>query len=130
MRRIAISLALLASLIVPAAASAATQRCTVSISPEAGATTDVYRILVENVPVVPGASVEVRVQVKHLGTRGGAIYFASLIPEVTEFYIDHYLSWEEVPVPDPLLAGRYLVLVSTPHLRGGCSATGRFLVEV
>ncbi len=130
MRRIAITLALIASLLLPATASAATRRCTVSISPAAGSTTDVYRILVTNVPVVPGTSVEVRVQVKQLGTRGGSMYFAHLIPEITEFYIDHLLSWEEVPVPDPLLAGRYLVLVSTPHLHGGCFATGRFVAEV
>lgn len=129
MRRFALSLALVASLLVPTAASAASGRCTVTISPEVGSPTDTYRILVSNVPVVPWTSVEVRVQIKRLGTREGSIYFASLIPEITEFYIDHNLSWPEEPPPDPLIPGRYLVLVTTPHMHGGCNAAGGFVVE-
>ena len=128
-RRFALSLALVASLLIPATASAAGNHCTVAISPEVGSPTDVYRIQVSNVPVVPGTSVEVRVQIKRLGTREGSIYFASLIPDITEFYIDHNLGWPEEPAPDPLAAARYLVLVSTPHLQGGCHTAGRFVVQ-
>lgn len=129
MRRFMLSLALVASLLVPAAASAATERCTVTIAPEVGSPTDVYRILVSNVPLEPDVSVEVRVDVRLLGSRSGSIYFAFLIPNITEFYIDHNVTWEGEPAPDPLAPGRYQVLVSTPHIKGGCRAVGGFVVE-
>ena len=129
MRRFALSLALVASLLIPAAASAAPAQCTVDISPAVGSPTDVYRIRVSNVPVVPGAGIEVRINIKRLGTREGSVYFVFLIPEVTEFYVDHNLGYPEEPPPDPLGPGRYLALVSTPHLHGGCNAVGSFVVE-
>ena len=46
MRRFMLSLALVASLLVPAAASAASERCSVTVSPSVGSPTDVFRILV------------------------------------------------------------------------------------
>ena len=129
MRRFALSLALVASLLIPAAASAAPARCTVTVSPEVGSPTDVYRILVANVPVELDRSVEVRVDVRLLGTRTGSIYFAFLIPNITEFYIDHNGTWPGEPPPDPLVPGKYQVMVSTPHIQGGCNAVGGFVVE-
>ena len=128
MRRFMLSLALVASLLVPAAASAASERCSVTVSPSVGSPTDVYRILVSNVPVVPDTSVEVRVDVRLLGSRSGAIYFAFLIPGATEFYIDHNVSYPEEPAPDPLATGRYQVLVSTPHIKGACRSVGGFVI--
>jgi hypothetical protein len=130
MRRIALSLALLASLLIPASASAAAERCSLEISPAVGSPTDVYRILVTNVPVLPdGGSVEVRVDIVRLGSREGTIYFAHLIPGVTEFYIDHNYSYPEEPPADPLVPGRYRVTVSTPHIHGACRDTGGFAVR-
>lgn len=129
MRRIALSLALVASLLIPAAASAASARCTVDVTPSVESPTDVYRIVVSNVPVQLGRSVEVHVDVRLLGTRTGSIYFAFLIPDVTEFYIDHNLGLPGEPPPDPLTPGRYQVMVSTPHIHGGCNAIGGFVVE-
>jgi len=129
MSRFVLSLALVASLLVPASASAATARCSVTVSPDTGSPTDVYRILVSNVPVEPDVSVEVRVDVRLLGSRSGSIYFAFLIPNVTEFYVDHNVTSPGEPAPDPLAVGRYQVLVSTPHLKGGCRAVGGFVVE-
>lgn len=128
MRRFALSLALVASLLIPAAVSAAPAQCTVDISPSVGSPTDVYRIRVSNVPVVPGVGIEVQINIKRLGTREGSVYFVFLLPEVTEFYVDHNLGLPGEPPPDPLVPGRYLALVATPHLRGGCSAVGSFVV--
>lgn len=129
MRRFMLSLALVASLLVPAAAGAATERCRVTVAPAVGSPTDVYRIRVTDVPVVPDQSVEVRVDVRLLGSRSGSIYFAFLIPGITEFYIDHNVTYPGEPAPDPLAAGRYQVLVSTPHIKGGCRTAGGFIVQ-
>jgi len=129
MRRFMLSLALVASLLVPGAASAATERCRVTVTPEIGSPTDVYRILVSNVPVEPDISVEVRVDVRLLGSRSGSIYFAFLIPGTTVFYIDHNVTYPGEPAPDPLASGRYQVLVSTPHIKGACRSVGGFIVE-
>lgn len=129
MRRFMLSLAIVASLLVPAAASAASERCSVTVSPEVGSPTDVYRISGSNLPVEPDISVEVRVDVRLLGARSGSIYFAFLIPGSTEFYIDHNVTYPGEPAPDPIAPGRYQVLVSTPHIKGGCRAIGGFVVE-
>lgn len=129
MRRIALLLALLLALVVPSATSAATTRCTVDISPAIGSTTGVYRITVSGVPVDPdGGSVEVRVDVKRLGSRDGSVYFAFLFPGTTQFYIDHNLGLPGEPPNDPLVPGRYRVFVSTPHIEGPCHTTDGFVV--
>lgn len=133
MRRFALALALVAALLAPAsvAAGSGSGRCSVDISPDAGAPTDIYRITVTNVPVDPnGGSVEVRLIIKQLGTRSGSVYFASLIPGITEFYVDHNLAPPEEPATE-IEPGRYLVDVSTPHIHGagGCHTIGQFVVS-
>jgi len=129
MRRFALSLALVASLLIPGAASAAPTQCTVSVSPSVGSPTDVYRIFVSNVPVVPDRSVEAHVDVRRLGSRDGSIYFVFLFPGVTEFYIDHNLGYPDEEAPPPLTPGRYQVMVSTPDIRGACNAISTFIVQ-
>ena len=130
MRRLAGVLALLVSMLVPSVVAAASERCSVVITPTMGSTTDVYRVLVSNVPVDPtGGSVEARLDIHRLGTREGSVIFAFLFPGVTEFYVDH----NEAPPGEPqstLEPGRYLVQVTTPHLRGAdaCHAVARFEV--
>ena len=131
MRRIALVFALLAGMLVPASVAAGSARCSVAISPIAGSPTDVYRITVSNVPVDPsGGSVEVRTDIRRLGTREGAIIFAFLIPGVTEFFVDYHATDPGEPAPDPLAPGRYLVSVSTPHISGrdACHAVGQLVV--
>ena len=137
MRRIALSLALIAALLAPASVAAApaagsgSGRCSVEISPEAGAPTDIYRITVTNVPVAPdGNWIEVRLIIKQLGTRGGSVYFATLVPGTTVFYVDHNQAPPEEP-PTEIATGRYLVDVSTPHIHGagGCHTMGQFVVS-
>jgi hypothetical protein len=130
MRRIALALALLVTMLVPGSVAAASDRCSVEVTPAAGGPTDSYRLTVSNVPVDPnGGSIEVRAVIKRLGSREGQIIFASLIPGVTEFYVDLNPSFPQEPPPDPFPTGRYLVLVSTPHLHGGCHATDLFVVS-
>ncbi|MBA2382795.1 MAG: hypothetical protein H0V73_11860 [Chloroflexi bacterium] len=130
MRRIAIIFSLTLGMLLPGAVSAAAQRCSVSITPAAGSPTGVYRIAVGGVPVdQAGGSVEVRLDLRRTGSRDGSIYFVFLIPGVTDFYVDHNVAYEGEPPPDPLVPGRYLVQVDTPHLRGGCHTVGQFVVE-
>lgn len=132
MRRFALLVALLAAMLVPGTAAAASDRCSFTISPTTGSPTDVYRIAVSNVPVDPnGGSIEVRIDIRRLGTRDGSVYFAFLFPGVTEFYVDHNYAYPEEPAPDPLPTGRYLVEVATPHLSGpdACHAMGQFTVR-
>ena len=131
MRRFALSLALIAALLAPASAAAGSGRCSVDISPAAGSATDVYRITVSDVPVAPdGGWVEVRLIIKLLGTRSGTVYFATLVPGTTVFYVDHNQAPPEEP-PTELEPGRYLVDVSTPHIHGagGCHTIGQFVVS-
>lgn len=129
MRRVALAVVLVLSLLVPSSVAAAgSDRCSVSISPEVASPTDVVRILVSNVPVDPdGGSVEVDVHIRRLGTREGTIFFAFLVPGTTEFYVDYNAPLPGEPAPDPLGQGRYLVDVST-HV-SGCYAVGHFMVR-
>lgn len=108
-------------------AAAARAQCTVNVAPSVGSPTDVYRIAVSGVPVVPDSGIEVRVVIRLLGTRSGSVYFAFLIPGATEFFIDHNQAEPNEPT-EPLEPGRYLVRVTTPHIHGGCTAVGRFMV--
>jgi len=62
-------LVLVATLAAAGAASAAPAQCTVNIAPSVGSPTDVYRIAVSGVPVVPDTGIEVRVEIRQLGTR-------------------------------------------------------------
>ena len=126
MRRIVllVLLVLVASFASTGVVSAATSRCTVDIDPSVGSVTDTYRITVSGLTPDPGF-LEVRVDVRLLGTRSGSIYFAFLVPNTSVFFIDHTGD----PV-QPLEPGRYLVRVSTPHVHGaaGCHATGMFKI--
>ncbi len=107
MRRIALVLTLLLATLVPGSVAAASERCSMAISPSAGSPTDVYRIAVVGVPVDPqGGSIEVRIDVRRLGSRDRSIIFAFLIPGVTEFYVDYNQSFEGEPL-NPLVPGRY-----------------------
>lgn len=120
-------LVLVATLAAAGAVSAAPARCTVNIAPSVGSPTDVYRIAVSGVPVVPDSGIEVRVDIRSLGSRSETTYFAFLIPGATEFFIDHNQAEPGEPA-GPLEPGRYLVRVTTPHIHGGCTAVGGFLV--
>ena len=130
MRRYALVLALLLTMLVPGAVAARSERCSIEISPSAGSPTDVYRIAVSNVPVDPsGGSVEVLTHIRRLGTREGSLIFAFLVPGITEFFVDYNYAYPGEPPLDPLPSGRYLVSVSTPHVHGGCHAVGWFVVR-
>jgi hypothetical protein len=107
---------------------AAAERCTIDVTPDQGSPTDVYRISVSDIPVDPnGGSVEVRIDVRRLGSREGSIFFVFLVPGVTDFFLDYNAAFPEEPPPDPLAEGRYLVSAQTPHVRG-CHSTDRFVV--
>lgn len=124
-----LTLVLVATLAPVGVASAASTRCAVSITPATGSPTDVYRIAVAGVPVdLNGGSVEVRLDIRLLGTRSGSIYFVFVVPGATEFYVDHNESLEGEP-SEGLAPGRYLVQVTTPHIHGACSTVGRFTVR-
>ena len=135
MRRTALVLALLAALLAPASVAAGSERCSFTITPTSGSSTDIYRISVSNVPVVTvggsEGSVEVEIHIRRLGTREGSVIWAFLLPGVTEFSVSYPDVIPEEPAPDPLAAGRYLVEVSTPHLSGkeGCHVVRSFTVS-
>ena len=129
MRQVALVLTLLLATLVPGSVAAATERCSLAVSPSVGSPTDVYRIAVSGVPIDPqGGSVEVRIDIRRLGSRDGSIIFAFLIPGVTEFFVDYNQVFEGEPPPNPLAQGRYLVSASAPHINGGCRAVGQFVV--
>lgn len=132
MRRFALAGALLLSLVIPAAVSAAPGRCSVAISPDAGSPTDAYRITVSNMPIDPqGGSVEVRLDVGRLGSRGGTIFIVAVVPGFSEFYVDYNFSYPGEPPLDPLAPGRYQVSATTAHLAGraACHAVAQFIVN-
>jgi hypothetical protein len=130
MRRLALLLTVVAiAAVFPASVAAASDRCSINVTPASGVPTDIYRITATNVPVDPsGGSVEFRVDVRRLGTREGSIFFVHLLPGTTEFYIDLNLAAPGEPV-EPLAEGRYLVTAETPHAGPGCHATDRFVVS-
>lgn len=128
MRRIVLLVILVlgASLATTGVVAAAENRCSVSVDPSVGSPTDTYRITVSGLTPDPGI-LEVRVDVRLLGgPRSGSIYFAFLIPNVSEFYIDH----NSGDPNEPLASGRYLVRVTAPHVNGaaGCHTVGRFRI--
>ena len=129
MRRFALLLAaLVAAAVAPAATLAAADRCSIEVTPASGSPTDLYRVTATNFPVDPeGGSVEVRIDVRRLGTRGGSIYFLHLIPGITDFYLDLNGTVPGDPV-EPMLPGRYLVVAETAHMTG-CHVVDRFMVE-
>jgi hypothetical protein len=129
-RKLAVPLAsLVLALAFPAAVGAASERCSIDVTPPSGESTDVYRLTATNVPVHPdGGSVEFRVDVHRLGTREGSIYFVFLVPGTTQFYLDLNQPAPGEPV-EAMAEGRYLVTASTPHLAGGCHASDRFVVS-
>lgn len=123
---------LLATLLIlgalPGVAAADTSKCSIEVTPAAGGPTDTFRVTASNFPVDPnGGGIEVRIDVKRLGTRTGSIYFLFLVPGVTEFYLDLNQPAPGEPV-EPMEPGRYLVLAQTAHL-AGCHAVDHFVVE-
>jgi hypothetical protein len=128
MRRFVLLLAVLTVLaIAPASVSAASERCSIEVSPAAGGPTDVYRVTATNFPVDPaGGSLEVRIDVRRLGTREGSIFFLFLVPGTTDFYLDINQVVPGDPV-EPMQEGRYLVIAETAHL-AGCHTTDGFVV--
>lgn len=129
MRRFAMLLAILMLLAAaPGSVAAAAERCSIEVTPAAGAPTDVYRVTASNFPVDPdGGSIEVRIDVRRLGTREGSIFFLFLVPGTTDFYLDINQVVPEEPV-EPVAEGRYLVVAETAH-HAGCVATDRFVVS-
>lgn len=113
---------------LPSVTAAASDRCSVDVTPASGGTNDIYRLTGSNFPVDPnGGGVEVRIDIKHLGTRSGSIYFVFLVPGATEFYVD----LNEPPPGEPAMPmepGRYLVLAETAHM-AGCFDVDTFEVE-
>jgi hypothetical protein len=123
---------LLAALLVlgvaPGVTAAATSKCSIEVTPASGGSTDIYRVTASNFPVDPnGGGIEVRIDVRRLGTRTGSIYFLFLIPGITEFYLDLNQPAPGEPI-EPVEPGRYLVLAQTAHL-AGCHAIDHFVVE-
>jgi hypothetical protein len=120
------ALLLLAGL--PGFAAAASDKCDIEVTPSSGGATDVFRITASNFPVDPdGGGIEVRIDIKRLGTRTGSILFLFLIPGITDFYVDLNLAAPGEPV-EPIEPGRYLVLAQTAHL-AGCHAVDMFVVD-
>ena len=112
---------------LPGAAGAASKKCSIEVTPASGVPTDIYRVTASNFPVDPnGGGIEVRIDIKRLGTRTGSIFFLFLIPGVTEFYVDLNLPPPGEPA-EPIEPGRYLVLAQTAHL-AGCHAVDHFVV--
>ena len=113
--------------LAPAGAAAASERCSIEVAPATGAPTDTYRLTATGFPVDPqGGSVEVRIDVRRLGTREGMVFFLHLVPGTTSFYLDINQLAPEEPV-DPMTFGRYQVVAETPH-RAACHDTARFEV--
>jgi hypothetical protein len=129
MRRLVSAVAALALLagLAPGTVSAAARQCSIDVTPSTGGPTTIYRITGSNFPVSrDGGSVEVRIDIRRLGSREGAILFVFLVPGVTEFYVDYNTVEPGEPTTE-LAEGRYLVLAETAHLPG-CHATDRFVV--
>lgn len=127
-RTILLLVALLIAAVFPAVTSAASSQCSIEVAPAAGAPTDVYRVSATNFPVDPnGGSIEVRIDVRRLGTREGSIYFLFLVPGTTEFYLDINQVVPGEPV-EPMQPGRYLVVAETAHMTG-CRSVDRFTVS-
>jgi hypothetical protein len=127
MRRLFVLVALLSLLIIPAPVAGASNRCSIDVTPEVGTSTTTYRITGTDFPVLPpGRSLEVRIDIRLLGTRSGSILLLFLIPGVTEFYVDLNQAPEGEP-GETLEPGRYLVRAETPHVRG-CHTIDRFVV--
>lgn len=113
---------------VPGVTAAASTKCSIEVTPSSGGPTDNYRITASNFPVDPnGGGIEVRIDVRRLGTRTGAIYFLFLIPGITDFYLD----LNQTPPGEPaesIEPGRYHVRAQTAHV-AGCHAVDHFVVE-
>ena len=132
MRRFALVLAALAlSLFVAGPASAArTAKCTISVDPAVGSTTDSYRITASGFP--PGSFeqlTDVRIDVRRAGDgRFGSIFFLLLFPDAGgSFYLDYHFNYDgEDPLP-PLEPGRYLVRAEANGHE--CVTTASFVVE-
>lgn len=132
MRRIALALAAMAltlSVAGPVAAAPAL-RCTISVDPAVGSTTDSYRISASGFP--PGSFdrfTDVHIDVRRAGDgRYGYIAFLVLAPEAGgSFYFDFHYAFEgEEPLP-PLEPGRYLVRAEANGHE--CVTTASFVVE-
>jgi hypothetical protein len=128
MRRVLLSLSLVLAALVPAPVAAA-ERCALEVSPTVVSPDDAVDLFVTGVPVAPnGGAVEVGVEVRRLSTHEGSVDFVFLWPGVTEFSLKHHYDYSGENPPPPMEPGRYLVRVVTPHIHGGCHATGMFEV--
>jgi hypothetical protein len=125
-----LALSLLAVL-APSTTFAATDRCAVSVEPAGGTVNDVYRITVSDLPVDPDDFLEVRLDVRRLGSRAAWTFVVFVVPGASEFYVDFNqgVNDPDEPPAEPLLPGRYLVDASTPHLAGACYAVGKFMIS-
>lgn len=128
-RTIALLLALAICLILlPGPVASARTRCTIDVTPATGGPTDVYRIQASNFPLTTdGTPLEVRIDIRRLGTREGSIILVWVVPGVRDFYVD-YNVFEPGEGAVPLAPGRYLVVAETSHQRG-CHTTDRFVVR-
>ena len=127
MRRLVLSLALLVVALVPSPV-AADERCRLTVSPAVVTPDGAVDLAVTGVPTTPAGGVELGIDVRRLGTHEGSAYALFVWPGVTEVSLRHHYDYSgENPLP-PLEAGRYLVRVTTPHVHGGCQATGMFRV--
>jgi hypothetical protein len=128
MRRVLLTLALVVMALVPSPVAAA-QRCTLTVSPAVVGPADGVDITVRGVPTgKDGAPTEVGIDVRRLGTHEGAAYFVTPWFGQTEVSVRHHYDYSGENPLAPMAHGRYLVKVSTPHLHGGCHATGMFVV--
>lgn len=130
MRRLAAILSFVALVsIAPAPVAAATQTCTVNVTPTQGIGTTTYRIKGRHFyQTTDGTSLEVQIVIwKH--TRQDPkhvirVMWLSLIPGGTRWYVDFNQASDGEPALNP---GRYNVDVETPHQRG-CHTHAAFRV--
>lgn len=129
MRSVLLSLSLLLGSVAVPATAAAAERCVLTVDPAVVSPDGFVELSVRGLPLAPGGgSVEVGIVVQRLGTHEGTAYFTFVWPGTTEISLRHHFDYSgENPLP-PMEPGRYLVRVTTPHLHGGCSATGLFRV--
>lgn len=105
-------------------------RCSISVAPTVGTTTDSYRVTATGFP--PGSHEEftdVRIDVRRAGGgRFGSVAFLTLAPEAGgSFYYDfHYSFPGEDPLP-PLESGRYRVRAEANG--NECVAIAAFIVS-
>ena len=114
MRRITLMIATFALLLIAAgpASAAAPARCSISVNPSVGSTTDSSRLSATGFP--PGSwehLTDVRIDIRRAGDgRFGTTFFVLLVPQAEgSFYVDYNYSYPGEERLPPLEPGRYLV---------------------